>query len=112
MTTEGFTPMQNISFISILSLLCCKQSVEGGFATVSGSTTNQQTSDDNLSIQNLQFILVETSSFVMGSPETENGRQHHPGSDSDAEVFEHQYQASFTQNFLLSETEVTRELFH
>jgi len=68
---------------------------------------------DEFIVQGMRFIHISAGSFQMGSPEGENGRQPHPNDSAEVPVeWEKVFQVTLTNDYFLSETEVTRELFH
>jgi len=67
--------------------------------------------DEQASLQGLTLLRVEATTFRMGSPETENGRQPHPESDQSVESSETPFVVTLTEDYYLSSTEVTRGLW-
>ena len=64
-------------------------------------------------VQGMRFIHISAGTFQMGSPESENGRQPHPNDSAEVAIeWEKAFQVTLTNDYFLSETEVTRELFH
>lgn len=59
----------------------------------------------------MAFVSISATTFQMGSPAGENGRQPHPESDQSVESDEMQFTVTLTQDYYLSTTEITRELF-
>ena len=64
-----------------LLTLSCSPPPEGGFAIGTMAQPESLVESEGFVVSGLRFLPVSATTFQMGSPESENGRQPHPESD-------------------------------
>ena len=98
--------------LALIELMACQSANPPEFGILeSDSNTNTPQRTSTYIVGDLEFVPIPISSFTMGSPEDQNGRQPHPESDQSVESNEGQFQVTLTNPYHISSTEVTRGMF-